>query len=334
MVGLRKLADWQALGHHVIFLIGDGTGQAGDPSGKTKSRDKFFTNEELRKNATDYVKQAEKLIRFDGDNPVEILFNGDWLNKLTLPEFLNIAGNFSWQQLAERDLFQERIKSGEQLNMREALYPFLQAYDSVAMEVDLEVGGSDQTFNMLFGRSLLKSMKGKDKFVMTTPLLADASGKKIGKTEGNVIALADEPNNLYGKIMSLPDEVIMKSFESLTRVSIERVREIEKAIENGENPMNFKKELAFQIVLDLHSKEKAESAQEHFITTFSKGGVPTNIPVAKVKEGTPLVDTLLEHGIVSSKTEFNRLNKDGAIEEMEGGVYRIGKHRFIKIENS
>jgi tyrosyl-tRNA synthetase len=332
LVGLRKLADWQALGHHVIFLIGDGTGQAGDPSGKTKSRDKFFTNSELRENAKDYVKQARKIVKFDGDNPVEILFNGDWLNKLTVPEFLEIAGNFSWQQLAERDLFQERVKSGETLSMREALYPFLQAYDSVAMEVDLEVGGSDQTFNMLFGRTLLKSMKGKDKFVMTTPLLTDSSGKKIGKTEGNVIALNDEPNNLYGKIMSLPDEVIVKCFETLTRIPMQNVIEIEKAISGGENPMVFKKQLAFQIVSDLDGVDKAEAAQEHFTNTYSKGGIPSDIPVAKIGEGKSLADVLLEQGLVSSKTEYNRLEKAGAIEEMDGGVYRIGKHRFIKIE--
>ncbi len=332
MVGLRKLSDWQKLGHHVIFLIGDGTGQAGDPSGKTKSREKFFTREELRKNATDYVKQAEKLVRFKGENPVEILFNGDWLNKLGLVDILNIAGNFSWQQLAERDLFQKRIKSGETLNMREALYPLLQAYDSVAMDVDLEIGGNDQTFNMLSGRMLMKSMKGKEKFVMTTPLLTDSKGIKIGKTEGNIIALNDEPGKLYGKTMSFPDEVIVKCFECLTRVPMERVNEIEKAIGSGENPMQYKKELAFQVVSDLNNTEAAKKAQENFIETFSKGGVPKDIETVKVSKDTPLVEVLIKQGLVSSKTEFNRLSKAGAIEEIENGVYRVGKHRFLRVE--
>lgn len=332
MVGLRKLADWQAAGHQVIFLIGDGTGQAGDPSGKTKSREKFFTTEELRKNATDYVKQAQKIIKFNGDNPVEIKFNGDWLNNLKLIDILEIAGHFSWQQLAERDLFQERIKSGETLNLREALYPLLQGYDSVAMDVDLEIGGSDQTFNMLCGRTLLKAMKGKDKFVMTTPLIADASGRKIGKSEGNVIALMDDPNNLYGKIMSLPDEVIVKCFECLTRIPMERVIEVEEAIKSGENPMAFKKELAYRIVADLNNEEVAQKAQDNFESAFSKGGVPEEILTVKISENTPLVDILLQYGLVSSKTEFNRLQKDGAIKEIDIGVYRIGKHRFIKIE--
>src|SRR3989338_10290047 len=148
-VGFRKLRQWQDLGHHVIFLIGDGTGQAGDPSGKTKARDKFLTRDELRANALDYVKQAGKIVRFEGKNPVEILFNGDWLNKLTLVEILNIMDHVSFQQIFERDLFQERLKLGEEIKYREFFYPLLQGYDSVAMEVDLELGGSDQTFNML-----------------------------------------------------------------------------------------------------------------------------------------------------------------------------------------
>ncbi len=327
MVGLMKLRDWQDLGHKVVFLIGDGTGQAGDPSGKTKSREKFFTREELRQNATDYVLQAEKIIRFDGENPVEVRFNADWINKLTIPEFLEIAGHFSWQQLAERDLFQERIKSGESLNMREVLYPFFQAYDSVALDVDLEVGGSDQTFNMLAGRGLIKSMKGKEKFVMTTPLIADSSGNKIGKSEGNVIALQDDPNNLYGKIMALPDDVVRQCFECLTRVGMEEVGEIV-----GGHPKEAKARLAFEIVSILNTQDVAREVQENFESTFSKGGVPENI--LEVTSGKPLIEILLENGLVASKTEFNRLEKDGAISELEPGVYRIGKHRFIKIKRS
>ena len=203
MVGLRKHRQWQDLGHEVIFLIGDGTGEAGDPTGKKKTRERFFTSEELRENAKDYLAQARKIVRFDGPNPIKIMYNGDWLNKLTKTDILNIAEHFSVQQLIERDMFQERLKKRESINLREFLYPLLQAYDSVHMEVDLELGGSDQTFNMLAGRTLLKAMKYKEKFVMTTPLLSDSKGIKIGKSEGNVIALTDEPNDLFGKIMSL-----------------------------------------------------------------------------------------------------------------------------------
>ena len=331
LVGLRKLADWQKLGHHAVFLIGDGTGQAGDPSGKTKSREKFFTRDELRKNATDYVKQAEKIIKFDGNNPVEIKFNGDWLNRLNYGDILELLGHFSWQQLGERDLFQERIKSGDPLIMREALYPLFQAYDSVVMDVDLEVGGSDQTFNMLMGRTLMRAMKGKEKFVMTTPLLSDSSGKKIGKSEGNVVALDDEPNDLFGKVMAFPDGVIVKCFEYLTRVPMEEVREVESKMSAGENPMEFKKALAFKIVADLNNEEAARAARNNFEETFSKGGVPKDVQTVSAPEDRPLGEILLEQGLVKSKTEFNRLNKEGAIKEMENGVYRIGKHRFLKI---
>ncbi len=264
MVGFRKLRQWQDLGHHVIFLIGDGTGQAGDPSGKTTARDKFFSQEELRTNAVDYVKQAGKIVRFEGENPVEIKFNGDWLNKLSLPEILEIAGHFTWQQFAERDLFQERIKNQQPIIFRESLYPLLQAYDSVAMDVDLELGGSDQTFNMLCGRSLMKSMKNKNKFVMTTPLLEDSQGIKIGKTEGNVIGLTDEPVDFYRKIMALGDDIVVKGFEYLTDVSMEEIQRIDASLQNEENPITFKKHLAFEVTKQLNNEQDAKKAQEEF----------------------------------------------------------------------
>lgn len=264
MVGFRKLRQWQDLGHHVIFLIGDGTGQAGDPSGKTTARDKFFSREELRANAVDYVKQAGKIVRFDGENPVEIKFNGDWLNKLSLSEILEIANHFTWQQFAERDLFQERIKNKQPIIFRESLYPLLQAYDSVAMDVDLELGGSDQTFNMLCGRSLMKSMKNKNKFVMTTPLLEDSEGRKIGKTEGNVIGLTDEPTELFRKTMALGDDVIIKGLEYLTDVSMEEIQRIDASLQNGENPIEYKKHLAYEIVKLLNNEGDAKKAQVEF----------------------------------------------------------------------
>src|SRR3989338_3246969 len=247
MTGLMKLRHFQKLGHHVIFLIGDGTGQAGDPSGKKRTREKFLTRKELRQNARDYVMQAAKLVDFEGKNAAEILYNGDWLNKLTLIDLLNLAGHFSLQQLEERDMFIERKKRSEEINMREFLYPLLQGYDSVAMSVDLELGGSDQTFNMLAGRKLVREIQSREKFVMTTPLLTDSSGKKIGKTEGNVIALNAPPKEFYGMIMSLSDDVIVKSFEYITDIPMEEVKEIEKKIKAGENPMIYKKKLDFAL---------------------------------------------------------------------------------------
>lgn len=315
MIGLRKLRQWQDRGHEVIFLIGDGTGQAGDPSGKMRAREKFLTHRELRENASDYVKQAGKIVNFEGQNPVKIMYNGDWLNKLTLPEILEIAGHFSLQQLAERDLFQERMKKGESVNLREFLYPLLQGYDSVALKVDLEIGGSDQTFNMLIGRSLAKEMANREKFVMTTPLLTDSQGVKIGKTEGNVIALTDKPEELFGKIMSLPDEIIVKGLDYLTDISQEEIKEIEEKIKAGQNPMEFKKKLAFEITKQLSSLPQANQAKDHFEKVIQQGENPSVIPSKKITnwEKSTVVEVLLESNLAGSKSEARRLIEQSGI---------------------
>ncbi len=345
MVGLRKLSQWQALGHHVIFLIGDGTGLAGDPSGKVKARDRFMTRDELRQNAREYVMQANKIVKFDGDNPVEILYNGDWLTELKLSDVLNIAQQFSLQQLAERDLFQERMKKGEPVNLREFLYPLLQAYDSVAMRVDLELGGNDQTFNMLAGRSLMKSMLNKDKFVMTTPLLADATGRKIGKSEGNEIAITDPPSDLYGKIMSLGDEVILKGFECLTDVSMEEIQRIDTSLQSGENPIMYKKQLAYEIVKQLNSEGDAKKAQEEFERTVQNKELPKEEKIfeVEVEDRFTILDVLLSEKLVSSKSEAKRLIDQGGVTlnenkvtdlnlKLDNGVLRVGKGKFRKIK--
>jgi len=341
MVSLRKHRQWQDMGHEVIFLVGDGTGQAGDPTGKKKTREKFFTGEELRANAKDYLDQAKKVVRFDGPNPIQILYNGDWLNKLTLVDILGIAQNFSVQQLIERDMFQERLKAGESINLREFLYPLLQGYDSVAMDVDLELGGSDQTFNMLAGRTLLKAMKGKEKFVMTTPLLSDSRGVKIGKSEGNVIALTDTPDDLFGKIMSLGDDAIIPIFTLLTDTPQEEI----DSFDVNRNPLELKKRAARLVVSQLYSEKRATEAEVNFGKTFSDGEIPENIETISGEDGM-LGDVLVAKGIVESKTDFKRLVSEGAVVNMDThttivdwnskavpGSYKIGKKRFVKIVN-
>jgi len=347
MVGLMKLADWQALGHRVIFLIGDGTGQAGDPSGKTKSRETFFTRDQLRQNAKDYVMQASKIVRFEGENAVEIRYNGDWLNKLGLTDILEIAEHFTLQQLVERDLFQERMKRNEPVNLREFLYPLLQGYDSVAMEVDLEIGGTDQTFNMLVGRQLVREYLNKDKFVMTTPLLADNEGKKIGKTEGNAIAITDKPSDLYRKIMSFPDDVIMKAFEYLTRIPMDELSSMEKALEKGENPMTLKKRLAFEIVKLLNTQHDADSAQEAFETTVQRGETPLDMKEVTLNDDDNEFvdeDLLVQLNIASSKADAKRLFQQGGVEVngekimlekpvsvTDGMTLKVGKRAVLKL---
>lgn len=311
MVGFRKHRQWQDLGHEVIFLIGDGTGQAGDPSGKKKTREKFFTQEELRKNSKNYLSQASKLVRFDGPNPIKIMYNGDWLNKLNLVDILNIAQNFSVQQLIERDMFQERLKAGESINMREFLYPLLQGYDSVAMDVDLELGGSDQTFNMLAGRTLVKVIKNKEKFVMTTPLLSDSKGVKIGKSEGNVIGLTDPAPELFGKIMALGDDAIIPMFTLLSDVLTEEI----DSFDLQSNPMELKKRIAGIIVEQLYDKDKALEARENFESTFSKGEFPEDALILNTKKEDKIMDIVVDKKLVESKSEFRRLIEAGAVSD-------------------
>jgi tyrosyl-tRNA synthetase len=348
MVGLRKLAQFQKLGHKVIFLIGDGTGLAGDPSGKTRQRERFLNRQELRQNAVDYIQQARKIVDFTGENPIEIRYNGDWLTKLILEDVLTIAGHFSLQQLAERDLFQERIKKGESINLREFLYPLLQAYDSVAMKVDLEIGGNDQTFNMLCGRQLVKDYLHKEKFVMTTPLFTDSQGKKIGKTEGNVIGLNDTPENLFGKIMSLPDDVIVKGFEYLTDIPEKEVMNIRSLLDKKENPLIYKKQLAFTIVKQLHSINDAKNAQNAFENIIQKKQLPNTIPQVILSAQNTLIsylDLLVHTGLANSKSDAKRLIEQGGVEidnekitELHGEItindniiIKVGKRKFVEV---
>jgi len=345
MVGLRKLAQFQALGHEVIFLIGDGTGQAGDPSGKAQVRERHLTHRELLENARSYRSQAGRILRFSGPNAARVRFNGSWLNELKLADVLDIAGHFTLQQLSERDLFRERVRRGEAVSVREFLYPMLQGYDSVAMEIDLEIGATDQTFNMLAGRTLVKQMLGREKFVLTMPLLTDAHGRKIGKTEGNVIALTDEPDDLYGKIMALGDDVIAHGFEYLTDVPMDEVRAIEQAAAT-ENPKPHKERLAREIVRQLHGENAATRAHETFERTFAKGEVPTLEAGLDMGTQETLGDVLLKHGFVKSKADFKRLVAQGAVRNLEDNIvitdeqyrpskpetFRIGKKRFVRIE--
>mgnify|MGYP001603167521 CR=1 FL=1 len=352
-VGFRKLRQWQDLGHEVIFLIGDGTGQAGDPSGKKTSREKFYTREELRQNGHDYVMQAGKIVRFDNPNPVKILYNGDWLNKLGLVEILNIAGHFTLQQMLERDLYQERLKSGVDLSLREFMYPLLQGYDSVAMKVDLELGGSDQTFNMLAGRKLVSRMLHKEKFVMTVPLLTDAKGTKIGKTEGNVIGITDPPSDFFGKIMALGDDAITNCFTLLTDTSLEEIQDMKKKMEKGENPMVFKKKLAFELTKEFNSEEEARHAQEEFERVHQQG-VMENISAPtleiRVNDSIKIIDALVALKLAPSKSEAKRLVEQNAVEVdnviaqisvkdgsqisgiKDGSLIRVGKKKFVKIK--
>ena len=346
-VAIRKLKQFQNLGHHVIFLIGDITAMIGDPSGKFSAR-KMLTREEVLENAKTYKEQASKILKFTGLNPAEIKYNSEWLGKMNAFEFLRIANMLSVQQVVERDMFQKRIKQDQDVFMNEFLYPVLQAYDSIAMDVDLEIGGSDQMFNMMMGRKLMRKMKQKEKFVLTVPLLTDAAGNKIGKTEGNMIGITDQPNDFYGKIMALADSAIVPCFNLLTDMPLTEIVSIRKAMDTGENPINFKKLLAFELTKEFNDELAANVAQTYFETTFQKGettGSLEEFPLTKLTSSQlSIINLLLQTKSVTSKSEARRLVEQKGVDIDQtvvdlvntnitlkpGMTLKVGKKRFLR----
>jgi len=344
VIPIRKLGQFQKLGHKIIFLIGDFTATIGDPTDKTAAR-KQLTREQVLENCKKYKEQAGRFIDFTGANKAEIRFNSKWLAKLTFKEVVELASHVTVDQMLKRDMFEKRMAEGKPVYLHEFLYPLMQGYDSVAMNVDGEIGGNDQTFNMLAGRDLAKALSGKEKFVVTTKLLVDQSGKKMGKTEGNMVSLDQTPFDMFGKIMSWPDSLIFTGFELLTDVPIDEIRSIEKGVATGSNPRDAKVRLAEDVVSGIHGKEMAAQARERFFSTFKEGAIPEDAVKAIAKKGDKLVDILIAGKIVSSKSDFRRLvdgkaisyiGKDDAISDYDykidqPGTIRVGKKRFITI---
>ena len=325
------LERFRKLGHEIIFLIGDFTSRIGDPTDKSDSARKQLSREEVVENSKTWIDQVRPIINVeDKSNPVKIMYNHDWLSKLNLEDLLNLSSNFTVQHMIERDMFEKRLKENKPLYLHELFYPLMQGYDSVAMDVDMEMCGNDQKFNALAGRTLLKRLKDKEKFVFITTLLENPVSKEkmMSKSLGTGVFLDWEEDKMFGGIMSEPDENMRQLFTDCTWLSLEEIESILK----DSHPRDAKERLAFEITKIYHGEEKASEAKESFNKTFSKGEVPLNILTVKARKEFSLVDILLDNQLVSSKTEFNRLMKDGAIEEKEKGVYRIGKHRFIKIE--
>jgi tyrosyl-tRNA synthetase len=345
-IPLRKLGIFQRLGHEVVLLIGDFTAMIGDPTDKTATRKKL-SRDEVLENLKQYQKQASRFISFTGENKALIKYNSEWFGQMTFAEVLELESHMTVDQMLKRDMFQKRSEEGKAIYMHEFMYPLMQGYDSVAMDVDGEIGGNDQTFNMLTGRDLMKELKQKEKFVIATKLLVDATGKKMGKSEGNMVALDQTPEDMFGKIMSWPDTLIVLGFELLTGVSVLEIKEIQKKLDNGENPKESKMRLAREIITTCHDVESAERAQKAFEHIFADGGVPEDILKVNASQHDYLVNILLEHHLISSKTEWKRLVTDGAVTEIQSDtkitnieetvpegvlVYKIGKRRFIKIE--
>ena len=338
-VGILKLKQFQELGHEVIFLVGDFTGMIGDPTDKTSARKKL-TRKQVLANYKNWKKQLARFVNLSGKNPVKIMFNSSWLDKISFKDLIEITSNFTAQQILQRDFFQERFRKEKPIFLHEFLYPVAQAIDSVSMNVDLEIGGNDQTFNMLAGRDLMKAIKGKEKFVLTTKLLVDKEGNKIGKTTGNAIFLNNSPQDIFGKIMAFPDEAIMLGFELLTTLPLEK-------IVKSENPMILKKKLGFEVVKMNYGKEKAEKAKNEFERVFGKKELPEHIKEIDIKEKTiKILDLLVKAKLASSKSQAKRLVLQGGVKInkkkqndwqasvniKKGMVVQVGKKKFVKMK--
>lgn len=346
LIPLKVLEAFANLGHEAIFLFGTGTVLVGDPSEREAGR-RLITEKEVQKNIATWKKQISPVINL---KKMKFKYNGDWLTKLTLKEIITIASKVSAVQLFKRESFTRRIKKGDAVWYHETMYPLLQGYDSVAMDVDLEIGGTDQTFNMLIGRELQRKINDKEKFVLTVEMLYGTDGKTMSKTSGNTINLLDRPKDKFGKAMSIIDEMITHYFEFVTEVPTAMINDYKRGLKSGElHPMELKKKLAFEIVKSYHSEKEAQKAKEEFERVFQKRKRPQKIPFFKTKRREwGIIDLLVETQLAPSRSEAKRLIKQGAVKVNEariksielrikvknGAVVRVGKRKFIKISLS
>ncbi len=344
-MGIRAMRLLQQLGHEVIFLIGDYTAKLGDPD-KDSTR-KILTDEEIQRNLSGWKEQVKNLIDFSGDNPVQVKYNSAWLSKLNLADLLGLMSHVTVQQLIERDLFQRRLNQNNPIGLHEFLYPLMQGFDGVAMEVDMEMGGSDQIFNMNVGRKLTKAYLGKEKYIRANTLMPAPGGLTMSKTKGNGINLSDAPKDIYGKTMAYRDDQITLGLELLTDIPMEQIAEIEQEITAGANPMQFKKLLAFEVVRILKGEKEAQEAQKAFEQTVQRGNVPRNIPEETLNAKSPLSQSL-RNVTGMSATQIRRLANQGGLSINEsklenvdqttedivkpGDIIRLGKRKYLRVK--
>ncbi|MFA7654619.1 MAG: tyrosine--tRNA ligase, partial [Candidatus Dojkabacteria bacterium] len=310
---LHKLEDFRELGHDVICVIGDFTARIGDPD--KKSVRKPLTKEDVEENMQSFKEQIGKILDIDNkENPVQFRYNSEWLEELKFADILELASNFSVQQMLKRDMFQKRIEENRPIYIHEFMYPIMQAYDSVVLDTDIQLGGNDQLFNILAGRHLMSMLKNKEKIVMTGKLLTASDGTKMGKTEGNMIRMDDTPENIYGKIMAFNDDSILSAFEILTFATMDEVKKYQERLDSGENAMNLKKELAFRVTSEITSEKEAERAQKYFESIFQKKEQEVEIPLKKIgEEEIALNELLVKINFAVSKSEAKRLVEQGAV---------------------
>lgn len=346
-MGIRALRMLQELGHEVIFLVGDYTAKVGDPDPAKPGARAILSDEAIAKNMAGWKDQASQLIDFDGENPVQFRHNFEWLSKLTLAELIILMAHSTVQQMLEREMFQKRLKENLPIQLQEFIYPLMQGFDSVAMEVDMEIGGNDQIFNMLTGRQLVRDYLGKEKFVRSHTLMEAPDARTMSKTKGNGINLSDSPEDMYGKAMSYTDELIGRGMRLLTDIPLGDILQVENDMQLGANPMNFKKLMAFEIVKTIKGEKLARTAQEHFEKTVQNKELSErdiqNVEVV----GTYMLVEFFKHamGETESAGAIKRTIEQGGVEVngkkivepalpvnfAKGDVVKFGKRKFFRV---
>lgn len=341
-VSILKLRDFQELGCQIVLIVGDFTGVIGDTSDKESERP-MLTPDAIEENMKTYTGQIGKLIDLE---KAEVHYNSTWLDKLGYEEIGQQADAFSLAEFIARDNIRKRLDEGRRVSLREVLYPLMQGFDSVAIDADVEIGGTDQRFNLLAGRKLQEAHGQEPQDIMMTDLILGTDGRKMSSSWGNTINLFDAENEMFGKVMSIPDGLIVGYFVHCTRVPMEEVKKIEADIEGGANPRDAKVRLAKEIVTLYHGAEAGEKAERYFVETFSKGHIPADVREARVSAGTKLIDMMAEAGLASSKGDARRKIEQGGVEiadekiadanamleeRFDGKVMRVGKKDFVKI---
>ena len=343
-VPLRKLKQFQDRGDTAILLIGDYTAMIGDPSGKSETR-VMLTQEQIKKNMKYYVDQASKILDI---KKLEIRYNSEWFGEMKMIEILNLTSHKTVSQMLQREDFKNRMRNNQDIATTELLYPIMQGYDSVMLESDIEIGGTDQTFNMLVGRDLQKAYNCKTvQDIVTVPILEGLDGvEKMSKSLNNYIGITEPAKDIFGKTMSIPDTMLMKFFELTTELSLEEIAEIKKSLDAGENPRNLKVQLAKELVTLYHNKKAADDAEQEFINMFQKKQLPDEIESKKLKKSTwNIVDLITETGLVASKSEARRMVEQGGVkvdqekvtsidfelEISDEKLLQVGKRKFLKV---
>ena len=343
-VVLKKMRDFQNLGHNATLVIGDFTAMIGDPTGRNKTRPQLDMNTTKIYSET-YIKQATKVLDV---KKLRVVYNSDWLSKLSFSKLINLCGKFTLAQFLERDDFSKRYKNGMPISLHELMYPLAQAYDSVVLRSDVEIGGTDQKFNLLLGRELQKEYEMDKQIAIMLPILEGIDGKmKMSKSYDNYIAFNEKPNDMYGKIMSIPDGLMFKYYSLVSNVNLKEIEDLKIMLDSGKISLrDLKRKLAREVISIYYDENTASRAEQHFINVFVKKVAPDDIEVVKIKETVKLLDFLLDKGLIASKGEGKRLIKqsgikvnDSPIDEInfeikanESLTIKVGKRKFIRVE--